>query len=107
MKFFATCARGLEKILAEELRQLRADDVEPGRGGVRFHGDLALLYRANLWLRTAVRVLMPILEAPVKSTDDLYIAVQSLDWTRYMTPEQHPSAENCQTACQDSAQEQP
>ena len=94
MKFFATCARGLEKILAEELRQLRADDVEPGRGGVRFHGDLALLYRANLWLRTAVRVLMPILEAPVQSTDDLYIAVQSLDWSRYMTPE-HTLAVDC------------
>ena len=94
MKYFATCARGLEKILAEELRQLRADDVEPGRGGVRFYGDLALLYRANLWLRTAVRVLMPILEAPVQSTDDLYIAVQSIDWSRYMTPE-HTLAVDC------------
>src|SRR5438876_882803 len=94
VRFFATCARGLEKILAEELRQLQAVDVEPGRGGVRFHGDLALLYRANLWLRTAVRVLMPILEMPVQSTDDLYAAVQSLDWSKYMTPE-HTLAVDC------------
>src|SRR5436305_4674770 len=94
LKFFATCARGLEKILADELRALHADDVEPGRGGVRFHGDLATLYRANLWLRTAVRVVMPILEAPVQSTDDVYIALQSIDWSRYMTS-QHTLAVHC------------
>src|SRR5437660_1400364 len=81
-------------MLAAELRELRAESVEPGRGGVQFHGDLALLYRANLWLRTAVRVLMPILEVPVQSTDDLYAAVQSLDWTKYLTPE-HTLAVDC------------
>jgi putative N6-adenine-specific DNA methylase len=94
MKFFATCARGLEKVLADELRSLRADKIEPGRGGVSFHGDLATLYGANLWLRTAVRVLMPILEAPVHSTDALYEAVQSIDWSRYLTPE-HTLAVDC------------
>src|SRR5438128_6504720 len=94
MKFFATCARGLEKILAEELHDLRADRIEPGRGGVQFHGDLALLYRANLWLRTAVRVLWPILEFPVHSPEELYDAVQSIDWSRYMTPE-HTLAVDC------------
>ena len=94
MKFFATCARGLEKILAEELRDLRAENVEPGRGGVQFHGDLALLYRANLWLRTAVRVLWPILEFPVHSPDELYATVQSIDWSQYMTPE-HTLAVDC------------
>ncbi|MBI1831248.1 MAG: RNA methyltransferase [Planctomycetes bacterium] len=94
VKFFATCARGLEKVLADELRALRADGVEPGRGGVRFQGDLSLLYRANLWLRTAVRVLMPILEAPVQSPDDLYAAVQSIDWSHFMTPA-HTLAVDC------------
>ena len=52
-------------MLADELRGLGAAEVEPGRGGVHFSGDLALLYRANLWLRTAIRVLRPILEATV------------------------------------------
>ena len=94
LKFFATCARGLEKILAEELRELRADEVEIGRGGVTFHGDLATLYRANLWLRTAIRVLWPILNAAVHSPDDLYMAVQTLDWSKYMTPE-HTLAVDC------------
>src|SRR5436190_8744665 len=68
-KYFATCARGLEPLLADELRDLGADRIEPGRGGVQFQGDLATLYRANLWLRTAVRVLWPILEEPVTSPD--------------------------------------
>src|SRR5438552_11213304 len=85
--YFATCARGIEQILAGELRELGAGNVEPGRGGVAFAGDRALLYRANLWLRTAVRVLQPILETPVSSTDELYEAVRGLDWSAYLTPE--------------------
>jgi putative N6-adenine-specific DNA methylase len=86
--YFATCARGLEPVLAEELRQLRAGDVTPGRGGVAFRGDAVLLYQANLWLRTAVRVLQPILEAEVTSPEQLYEAVRTVDWSRYLTPEQ-------------------
>jgi len=86
-RFFATCARGLEPILADELRALGAEEVVPGRGGTAFAGDTALLYRANLWLRTAVRVLQPILEADVTSPDELYEAVKRLDWSQYLTPE--------------------
>jgi putative N6-adenine-specific DNA methylase len=93
-RFFATCARGIETVLAGELRDLGAADVEPGRGGVAFAGDQATLYRANLWLRTAVRVLQPIFEADVASPDDLYDAVRSLDWSRYLTPE-HTLAVDC------------
>lgn len=94
MRFFATCARSLEKVLADELRALRADSIEVGRGGVAFEGDLALLYRANLWLRTAVRVLRPILDVDVHSPDELYAAVQSIDWSRTLTPE-HTIAVDC------------
>lgn len=93
-RYFATCARGVEPILADELRGLGADAVEPGRGGVHFAGDRALLYRANLWLRTAIRVLMPVLEAPVTSPEDLYDTVQSVDWSQYLTPE-HTLAVDC------------
>src|SRR6516165_8545739 len=87
LPFFATCARGLEPVLADELRALGAADVATGRGGVAFAGDRALLYQANLWLRTAVRVLRPILEVTVTSPDELYEAVRGLDWSRYLTPE--------------------
>ncbi len=93
-RYFATCGRGIEPVLAEELRALGAADVEPGRGGVHFAGDKALLYRANLWLRTAIRVLQPILEADVQSPDELYDAVRSLDWSRYLTPA-HTLAVDC------------
>lgn len=81
-------------MLAAELRELGADDVEPGRGGVHFAGDRPLLYRANLWLRTAIRVLQPILEAPVSSPEELYEVVRGLDWSQYLTPE-HTLAVDC------------
>jgi putative N6-adenine-specific DNA methylase len=93
-RFFATCARGLEPVLAGELRTLGAAGVTPGRGGVHFTGDKALLYTANLWLRTAIRVLQPILEAAVTSPEELYEAVQTVDWQRYLTPE-HTLAVDC------------
>ena len=86
-RYFATCGRGIEPVLAGELVSLGAAEVEPGRGGAYFSGNLAMLYRANLWLRTAIRVLRPILEAEVHSPDELYDAVRSLDWSRHMTPE--------------------
>ena len=94
MHFFATCARGLEPMLADELREICASEVAPGRGGVAFAGEQATLYKANLWLRTAVRVLQPILEADVESADELYQAVQTVDWTKYLTPE-HTLAVDC------------
>jgi putative N6-adenine-specific DNA methylase len=93
-RFFATCARRLEPLLASELRDLGAADVTEGRGGVHFAGDRATLYRANLWLRTAIRVLWPILEAPVASPEELYDAVQTIDWSRYLTAE-HTLAVDC------------
>jgi putative N6-adenine-specific DNA methylase len=93
-RYFATCGRGIEPVLARELHNLGAAGVEPGRGGVHFFGDLATLYRANLWLRTAIRVLRPIVDVPVTSPDDLYDAVRSIDWSQYMTPE-HTLAVDC------------
>lgn len=92
--YFATCARGLEPVLASELTSLGAVSVEPGRGGVRFQGDAALLYRANLWLRTAVRVLRPVLEVEVRSTDELYDAVRTVNWSEYLTTD-HTLAVDC------------
>jgi putative N6-adenine-specific DNA methylase len=86
--YFATCARGLEPVLARELHDLGAADVATGRGGVTFRGDAALLYRANLWLRTAVRVLRPVLEADVRSPDELYDAVRTIDWSEFLTIDQ-------------------
>lgn len=88
IRYFATCARGLEPVLAGELAALGAGTVEPGRGGVTFQGDSALLYRACLWLRTAVRVLRPVREFDVRNSDELYDAVRAINWSDWMTPDQ-------------------
>lgn len=93
-RYFATCARGLEPVLAGELDALGAAAVEPGRGGVTFQGPPALLYRACLWLRTAVRVLRPVHEFEVRSSDELYDAVRSINWSDWMTPD-HTLAVDC------------
>lgn len=87
-RYFATCARNLEPILAVELRAVGARDVETGRGGVHFRGDNAILYKACLWLRTAVRVLEPLLEFPARHPDELYDQIRTIDWRRYTSPEQ-------------------
>jgi putative N6-adenine-specific DNA methylase len=92
--YFATCSRGLEPILARELTALGAAAVEPGRGGVRFDGEPVIVYRASLWLRTAVRILRPVLEARVRSPDELYDAVRSVDWSAFLTPG-HTLAVDC------------
>lgn len=85
--YFATCARGLEGVTALELETLGAHSIESGQGGVSFQGDLKLLYSANLWLRTAIRVLCPILRFEIESADELYDVVRNFDWSRYLTPQ--------------------
>ncbi|MCI0704074.1 MAG: THUMP domain-containing protein [Planctomycetia bacterium] len=93
-RYFATCARGLEPVLGNELTALGASSIEPGRGGVTFAGDSALLYRACLWLRSAVRVLRPIHEFDVNSTDELYDTLRAINWTDYLTVD-HTLAVDC------------
>jgi putative N6-adenine-specific DNA methylase len=93
-RLFATCARGIESVLAGELSQLSANKIEVGRGGVHFAADITVLYRANLWLRTAIRVLCPIFEATVMTPEELYDAVQTVDWSQYLTPD-HTLAVDC------------
>lgn len=93
-RYFATCARGLEPVLASELTHLGASDIEPGRGGVTFRGEPAMLYRACLWLRTAVRVLRPVHEFDAHTPDELYDAVRSVNWNEWMTPD-HTLAVDC------------
>jgi putative N6-adenine-specific DNA methylase len=92
--YFATCATGLEPLVAGELAAINATKIELGRGGVSFTGDRSTLYLSNLWLRTAVRVLMPIMQVHVGSPDDLYQAVGEIDWSQHLTPD-HTLAVDC------------
>ena len=77
--------KGLEEVLAQELIELGANDVQLERRAVSFRGDKALLYRANFCLRTAIRILVPIASFKAKDTDALYEHIKALDWSRYMT----------------------
>jgi putative N6-adenine-specific DNA methylase len=85
-QFFATTAKGVEEVLAAELVRLGVSDVAAEGGGVRFTGGLEAAYRANLWLRTASRVLMPLAEFPCETPEDLYQGARTVPWTEYLTP---------------------
>ena len=75
---------GLEPVLAKELTQLGANDVQIGRRMVSFTGDKELMYRANFQLHTAIRILKPIKHFIARSADDVYEEVKNIDWTEYL-----------------------
>ena len=78
--------KGLEQVLAKELIELGANNVQIERRAVSFTGDLRMLYTANFCLRTASRVLVPVATFKAKKTDDIYEQVKALNWAEYMTP---------------------
>ena len=77
--------KGLEQVLAQELIELGANDVLIERRAVSFMGDKALLYRANFCLRTALRILVPVVSFKAKDTDALYAQLKKLNWSQHMT----------------------
>lgn len=77
--------KGLEQILAQELMALGANNIEVGRRAVSFTGDLSVLYKSNLWLRTASRVLVPIAEFKAQDADAVYERCKQIDWSQFMT----------------------
>ena len=79
---------GLEEILAQELRDLGAQDVTVGRRMVSFSGDKEMLYKANFCLHTAIRILKPIKHFTATSADDVYDVVKSIDWSQYLQGKQ-------------------
>ncbi|MEQ9236148.1 THUMP domain-containing class I SAM-dependent RNA methyltransferase [Coleofasciculus sp. E2-BRE-01] len=91
--YFATVARGLEPIAAQELERLGAQEVHPDFTGVHFQGDTALMYRVNLWARTIFRVLVVLAEFPCANAKQLYQGVQTIPWAQYLKP-QHTLAVN-------------
>ncbi len=84
-QMLAKTFKGLEDVLAKELIELGANNVQIERRAVSFTGDKRMLYTANFCLRTASRVLVPIANFKAKSTDELYEQIKQLDWAQYMT----------------------
>jgi len=86
-EMIAKTFQGLETVLATELIDLGANNIQIGHRMVSFTGDKELLYRANFQLRTAIKILMPIKHFRATSADEVYNAVQEIDWTNYLTSE--------------------
>ncbi len=84
-KMIAKTLAGLEDILAEELINLGADNLEIGKRMVSFEGSTQLLYKANIHCRTALRILVPIHTFKARNADEIYAEIKSLDWRQYMT----------------------
>ncbi len=84
-EMIAKTFQGLEGVLAEELTNLGANNVQIGRRMVSYTGNKEMLYRSNFALRTAIRVLKPIKHFRATSADEVYEAVKQIDWTQYLT----------------------
>lgn len=83
-ELIAKTFQGLEEVLAQELIELGANDVQIGRRMVSFSGDQEMMYRANFCLRTAVRVLKPISHFRARNADDVYKAVKEIEWNDFL-----------------------
>ncbi len=79
-KFFATCGKGIEEVLTKELKALRVDNIKTSTGGVYFSGDITTCYKANLWLRSASRVLMELSSFKADTPEKLYGQTKRIPW---------------------------
>lgn len=79
-ELIAKTFQGLEEVLAQELIELGANDVQIGRRIVSFSGNQEMMYRANFCLRTAVRILKPISHFRARNADEVYKAVKEIEW---------------------------
>ncbi len=80
----AKCLYGFESVLARELRNLGAQNVREGVRNVQFKGDKGFMYKANLALRTAIRILVPIETFTLNTEDDLYQNLSRISWEKYL-----------------------
>ncbi|WP_313807311.1 class I SAM-dependent RNA methyltransferase [Flavobacterium sp.] len=87
-KMIAKTLFGFEEILAKELIQLGAQKVEQGTRMVSFYGDKGFMYKANLALRTALKILKPIYHFRAFNEQSLYRGVQGIDWSKYLSAHQ-------------------
>jgi len=82
-RYFATCPRGLEQLLADELITVSAKSIKLTDGGVSFHGDWAVCYAANLHSRIATRILWQVARGKYLNEEDLFEAAYKLNWSQW------------------------
>jgi putative N6-adenine-specific DNA methylase len=84
--YIAKTFAGLEPLLAQELKDLGAQNIQKLTRAVAFQGDESLMYRCNLSLRTALRIIQPIAVETVQSANQLYEFARAINWTRFFNP---------------------
>ena len=87
-KMVAKTFFGFEEILAKELAVLGAQEITPGVRMVGFKGDLGFMYKANLSLRTALKILKPIYFFRVTNEESLYKGISGINWSKYLNANQ-------------------
>ena len=87
-KLIAKTFAGLEKVLANEIKQIGGTEITPGQRAVTYIGDLEIIYRSNYFLRTALRVLKEIDVFEFKNTDQFYLHAKKIEWLKYFNPDQ-------------------
>ena len=98
-RFFATTAKGVEPILAKELKELGVNNLKTASGGVEFEGSMEAMYRANLWLRTANRVLMQLAVFPCPTPQVLYQNARQIHWSEWISAQQTLAVDcNCRNS---------
>lgn len=86
-ELIATTLFGLEEILAGELKEIGATEIETLNRAVKFKGDQAILYKSNLHLRTALKVLKPFKQFIVHNDNDLYRKIKKINWEQFLSVE--------------------
>jgi len=76
---------GFEDLLETELKRLGAMNIEKGIRSVTFQGDIGFMYKANLCLRTAIKILKPIKSFSIRNEEDLYDKIYKMPWDKYLT----------------------
>jgi len=76
---------GLEEVLSEEIEKIGGKDIQILNRAVKFTGNTELLYKANLYLRTALRIIQPIAEFKVINQLTLYKGIREIDWSEYLS----------------------
>ncbi|WP_348506176.1 THUMP domain-containing protein, partial [Parasphingorhabdus sp.] len=84
-KMVAKTLFGFEELLSKELRNLGASNVVEGVRNVSFEVDNGFMYKANLCLRTAIKIIKPIHSFRVRDENDLYKKIYAMDWTEYLS----------------------
>jgi len=86
--WLATCPKGLELLLAEELQAIGAEGVKETVAAVHFQGSMEVAYRACLWSRLANRILMPLHSFMLNEADDLYQECNDISWESHFSAAQ-------------------